>query len=145
MAMVAGDDDKVGLFLSYHGCNSVHCPCVLLLRETSAADMYVGELQDLEVSAVFFCERPIARSAFLRILRSELSMLGVFHLFVTRCLFYESIRSDGGCDCAAAEKDDDCKQDASVMISAFIVRFFFCSGVSFFLSFLPFFFGASSG
>ena len=71
---ITGDDDEVGLLLTDHSCNGVHCPRIFLRRETTAAYVDIGELHHAQVA---ICgERPIAVCVLGR------------HELLTRCILH---------------------------------------------------------
>ena len=107
---IARDHDKVGLLFSYHRRDGVHCPRVLFVRKRAAADMDVGELQHLEIAAVFL-RKYVVSEAFVK-RRDKLRMLGIFDFVKTLPLLDKRLRADSRTYRATAKEYRKDKHDA---------------------------------
>ena len=105
---IARDHDKVGLLFPYHRRDGVHCPRVLFVRKRAAADMDVGELQHLEVAAVFLRKYVIAKAFVKR--RDKLR--GIFDFVKTLPLLDKRLRADSRTYRASAKEYRKDKYDA---------------------------------
>ena len=107
---IARDHDKVGLLFSYHRRDGVHCPRVLFVRKRAAADMDVGELQHLEIAAVFL-RKYVVSEAFVK-RRDKLRMLGIFDFVKTLPLLDKRLCADSRTYRATAKEYRKDKHDA---------------------------------